>query len=195
MKIIKKLKEIIALPPYVKSFRYILNFYKRHNNRQIIRQIIKQEKISKPSSTAIIIGNAGHFKHLLYSPTCYDLETLIKYLEIKESTFKVFWDIHIDEFDKIIKNPTYKRIYLIGHGTRDSFMLNKKEKINYSSYSKQKRSKEFIAQWHCCHGGGKSLADYIVKKNLISKCDITNSKRYPSDINKKIKKMYNEAAL
>ena len=49
-------------------------------------------------------------------------------------------------------------------------------------------NKDFIAQYHCNHGKGKSLADYIVlDEEKRIKCEITDNERKPRELEKQWK--------
>ncbi|MCA9460363.1 MAG: hypothetical protein KC589_00090 [Nanoarchaeota archaeon] len=162
---------------------------------------------SKTPDTAIIIAHFDFFnlKDWLLAPFEINFRKICKTLIKKEWKFKIFYGINENEFDEIIYNNQFKKLFLIGHGSRHSFALYRDKPIYYSKYSEcevnkdllkkinQKTiNKEFIAQYHCNHGCGKSLADYIVKPENRENCDITWDFWRLGDLNEHINMLFKE---
>jgi hypothetical protein len=64
-----------------------------------------------------------------------------------------------DDFIKIVKSSYVKGIHIFGHGRIDS-LLFEDGVVQYREL-RGTSVKDFIAQWHCNHGDGKSLGEYI----------------------------------
>ena len=80
--------------------------------------------------------------------------------------YKVYTPKNASDFKKIINNPKVKSIYIFGHGVKHGIKLNKKEVLYYCEM-KNTLKKDFIAQLHCNHSYGNSLADYIGKNSYV----------------------------
>jgi len=151
--------------------------------------IIKKAKKrgSNNFDTAIIIANNELFslKNIFLSPYSYAFKQFFQLAKLKKIQYKIFDKLTVKEFDKIIKNPSIKNYYLFGHGSRHSFNLFEEKPIYYCKYSNEDLNKKYIAQYHCNHNFGKSLAEYVVKdEELLKRCDVTNEVRKPRDLKK-----------
>jgi len=171
----------------------LINILKtRYNKHLIVKQINNNTNCS---TTAIIIANMDWWDvhNWWLSPYNYDFKTFFKYLDLKEDKYSVFTNLTLKQFDSIIKNPQYKNLYLFGHGLKHAFDLDKNIRVYYCRYSDKNIVKDFVAQYHCNHKGGQSLADYIVpNKKKRKNCDISDTSTIVCCINTKIKRMYKE---
>lgn len=139
----------------------------------------KYKKFEKNNiDTAIIIANFDFFnlKDWLLAPFEINFVDICEICSFKSWNFKIYTNLNEEQFDEIIYNNKIKRLYLVGHGSRNSFCLHRNKPVFYEKYRKDNLNqkllkkynqneinKEFIAQYHCNHLYGNSLADYIVK--------------------------------
>lgn len=140
--------------------------------------------------TAIVIANQENFslKNLILSPYSYSFRYFFKLAKLKKIKYKIFEDVNVDEFDNIVKNPKIKNYYLFGHGSRHYFELFEKKPIYYCRYKALKLNKDYVAQYHCNHGFGESLADFIIQdEEKRRKCDVGDCERRPQDLKKQWK--------
>jgi hypothetical protein len=163
-------------------------------NKWYIIKKYKQE--SDNPDTAIIIAKDSLWKlnSLILDSYEYNFKDYLRTLNLKKIKYKIFENITKKQFDEIIYSNKFKNIALFGHGTRHIFDLNPKELIYYCEYSNKNIIKERVDQFHCNHGGGKSLVEYLVKDPKKQKnCFITNNYTRVGEINNYFKKEYQKA--
>lgn len=174
-------------------FAFLFNFLKTIYNYIFVS--IESKKNNTHADTAIILGNNDIFclKHWLASSYSYKFKTFFKYLKLKKVNYNVYNHLNKQRFNRIINNRRIRNIYLFGHGNRHAFGLFEDVPIYYCNYRNKGIEKDFIAQYHCNHGFGGSLADYVViDKNKLKCCDITKEEWSQCDINRFIKQKYKE---
>lgn len=171
----------------------VFNISNTISNYFLINKEKKNE--TKNFDSALILGNNSLFslKSWVLSSYNYDFNHFFKYLKLKGTRYKIFNKPTTKEFDEIIRDKRIKSMYLFGHGSRHNFALFEERPIYYCRYENKGINKDFIAQYHCNHGFGKSLADCIVKdKKKRDKCEITNTKIHSFLINREIRRKYRE---
>lgn len=142
-------------------------------------QRLKKYTKTKNPSVAIIFGVDTLTSFLFRTIyTINNLFELIKYFNKNDIKFKVYMNISKKEFDKIIEDDSINTLYLIGHGRKTAFKLNKKEIVLSYDYQTSKHKKEEVHLYHCTHEDGKSLIDFIVKEENKHKCHISNGVFY-----------------
>ena len=94
---------------------------------------------------------------------------LLKYFKNINQPYKVYLKPNASKFKQIVKDEKADRLYIIGHGKKKCIDFESGQSIKYEEL-KDSPKKQFIGQYHCNHGGGKSLADYIESEEK----DITN---------------------
>lgn len=87
------------------------------------------------------------------------IDYLLKYFKATDQSYKVFLWPTLEQFKKTVRNVNANKMYIFGHGKINGICFQD-EFLNYSQF-KGCPKKEFIAQYHCNHGTGKSLADYL----------------------------------
>jgi hypothetical protein len=87
---------------------------------------------------------------------------LIEHYKKKEIKHIVYFCYLCDDFIKIIKSKYVNGVHIFGHGRISA--LHFEDGILQYRELKDSDPKEFIAQWHCNHGEGKPLGEYIGKK-------------------------------
>ncbi len=127
---------------------------------------------SEQKHTAIIIYGEN-FKSKWYL-ILSGIDILVKYLKKNNEPYQVYFIENQNQFKSIVNNPKTVQLYICCHGARHFANLGS-ENIYYCELSDAPK-KDFIAQLHCNHGGGKSLADYIAKNPM--NCRVTNDVRH-----------------
>ena len=84
-----------------------------------------------------------------------------------------------------------KSIFLFGHGERHGIKIGKDEMIYYCEFLKTPK-RNLIAQFHCNHLKGKSLADYGQKPIFTF---IKNKVQYERDLDKQISEIIKSKVL
>jgi hypothetical protein len=67
-----------------------------------------------------------------------------------------------DDFLNIVKSKSVTGVHVFGHGRVDSILFE--DGVLQYRELKDTFPKDFVAQWHCNHGEGKSLGEYIGKE-------------------------------
>lgn len=98
---------------------------------------------------------------------------LLKYFKNINQSYKVYLNPNPREFKQIVNDEKADRLYIFGHGKRNCLKFESGLYIKYKEL-KDYPKKQFIGQYHCNHGGGKSLADYIE----VEEKDISNFYRF-----------------
>lgn len=156
--------ELILLIIYAIVIMTILLFTVNMIVKSYIIYKIKKYPTNKKSKIAIIFGH-DNWKSLIVVSIfrTSGLFLLLKNLEKKGISFAIYIDISKKEFNEIIENKHHQILYLIGHGSKIKFKLNKKEVILYESYRNSNFTKNEINLYHCTMGEGKSIIDFLVK--------------------------------
>jgi hypothetical protein len=101
-----------------------------------------------------------------YSDISYDeISPLIEDFKKNKVNYKLYFCYLTDDFVKIIKSKYIYGIHIFGHGAIDS--LGFEDGIVQYREFKGIEPKDFIAQWHCNHGEGKSLGELIGRKYYV----------------------------
>lgn len=90
-----------------------------------------------------------------------------------------------DDFLSLVKSQRTTGIHIFGHGRIDSLYFE--DGVVQFRELKDVSPKEFVAHWHCNHGEGKSLGEYIGKKYFAP-----YGKRMPFTNRRDIKKLIND---
>ncbi|MBS3084275.1 hypothetical protein J4423_05700 [Candidatus Pacearchaeota archaeon] len=139
----------------------------------ILFKISKYKKENNPQ-VAIIIGY-DTWRGLFVS-SYLGVDYLIKAINQRGLNSKLYIRPTKREFNNIIKDSNIRILYLVGHGSKRGFSLNKKESIYYSDYANSNIVKDEINLYHCGHREGKNIIDYLVKKENRKKCFSANNK-------------------
>jgi len=117
------------------------------------------------------------------------IDLLIKFFLKNNKYYKVYRCNNSSDFKKVLKNKKAIKLWIFGHGTRHSIKFSKDDILHYCDVQKYPR-KNYIAQFHCNHNGGKSLADYLSPTNNF----VDDAKRYlvqnRLDVPKELRKMF-----
>jgi len=101
-----------------------------------------------------------------YSNICYDeVSPLIEDYDKKNDNYKLYFCYLTDDFLNIVKSKYVYGLHVFGHGTIDS--LGFEDGVVQYRELKNTEPKEFVAQWHCNHGSGKSLGELIGRKYYV----------------------------
>ena len=139
---------------------------------------------SEKNHHAIIVAH----KRPSTKPTAYadGVDLLINFFKNKEP-YKVYHCSNSNDFKRVLENKKAMKLWIFGHGSRHTLSFGKKDRLYYCDV-RDYPAKEYIAQFHCNDGMGKSLADYLSPKNNF----VTNSKRDVFQNRKDIKKILKE---
>jgi hypothetical protein len=95
---------------------------------------------------------------------------------------KLYFCSNEGDVRNVIENPNATHVWIFGHGLKHGVTTGKN--VLYYCEVKNIPQKEFIGQYHCNHGGGKSLADY----NHPKICDVTDSFRSNGEIEQGVRR-------
>ena len=138
----------------------------------ILRINLFHIKKNIPEETVIVIGRSEFKKPSFWLAPNYDTDLLliIKYLRLLGKPFSVYYEVDEKTLDEVMKNKKIKTVYLVGHGRRHGFGIDKSTVVDYCKYNSSEFKKDFIYQIHCNHGKGKSLVEYVVPKENQKEC-------------------------
>lgn len=131
----------------------------------------------------ILVNNYMPERLLVYG---LNIPKLIKHFKKKEWPYKIYFKVDKEKFKQIVNNPKATHLYIVGHGQRHGVKVSHKEIIYYCDFADSSK-KDFIAQLHCNHYGGKSLVEYISKNPSASFA--TDKKLINFQLNKFIEKV------
>lgn len=111
------------------------------------------------------------------------VSTLLVSLKLSDqkTKYKIYCCSEMDAIKKVIEDPYTTHVWIFGHGIKHGVEVGKE--VLFYCELKDIPQKEFIGQYHCNHGGGKSFADYNHPKIQ----DITNSFRSNIEIENGVK--------
>jgi hypothetical protein len=138
----------------------------------VLRVRLFHMKKNIPQETVVVIGKSEFRKPSFWFAPNYDTDLLliIKYLKLLNKPFSVYYEVDENTLDDIMKNKKIKNVYLVGHGRRHGFSIDKNTVVDYCRYNSPEFKKDFVYQIHCNHGSGKSLVEYVVTKNNQKEC-------------------------
>ncbi|VVB61642.1 Uncharacterised protein [uncultured archaeon] len=152
------------LRKYADMLSYLsIGYWRVYHNAY--RNVIKYpENISngKQKHNAIIVAYTSSYqKPLLYA--C-GIDILIKHFRDKEESYKIYDCNNSEQFRRVVFDKNVKSLYVFGHGEKHDIKLGN-EIFHYCELENAPK-KEFIAQFHCNHNGGNSLADYLIRNKI-----------------------------
>ena len=115
-----------------------------------------------------------------------DIPKLIKYFRKNNWAYKIYFRANKHKLNNVINNPKATIVYILGHGQRHGIRVTPKEVVYYCEFEKSPK-KKFIAQLHCNHYGGKSLAEYASNGSVNN--FVTNKRLGSLGISKFIEKV------
>ena len=138
----------------------------------VLRVRLFHIKKNIPEETVVVIGRSEFKRPSFWFAPNYDTDLLliIKYLKLLGKPFSVYYEVDEKTLDEVMKNKKIKTVYLVGHGRRHGFGIDKSTVVDYCKYNSLEFKKDFIYQIHCNHGKGKSLVEYIVPKENQKEC-------------------------
>lgn len=113
-------------------------------------------RIYEGEYSAVLIGNnLSWCKNFTTNVCACGLYCLIEYFKNANNDYVVCQKINISDFNKFVLDGKCQELYLVGHGSKGSFRINKKTDENdgivyYSKY-KEAPPKKVIAQLHCAN--------------------------------------------
>lgn len=148
------------------------------------------ENLVNPVHEAVILCY-GKEKPTKYALLSDGLETLVDGFENHNPKvlYKIYHCTNPGKLKKLIEEPEITHLWIFGHGLKHGIELG--EAICFYCDINKIPSKQFIGQYHCNCGGGKSLGDY--NKPLTQ--DITDDLRYPDEIRRSIRRILSERGI
>ena len=162
---------LIVFFPFIKKVGYKLRQYdgiKATSKRKLDKYFIKHDgivgyKTIKERHIALIFVSDSSKD---YSNISYDeISPLIEYYDKNKENYKFYFCYLANDFIKIVKSKYVYGIHIFGHGRIDSLGFEDGV-LNYREL-KYMEPKDFVAQWHCNHGDGKSLGELIGRKYYV----------------------------
>jgi len=125
-----------------------------------------------PAETVVVIGKNEYSKPSFWVAPNYDMELvlILDYLRMKGKPFSVYYESSVETLDEIMADEKIRTVFLVGHGRRHGFVIDKNTVVDYCRYDDPKYGKDFVYQIHCNQGKGKSLVEYVVPKENWKEC-------------------------
>lgn len=116
--------------------------------------------------SAVLIGNnLSNMKNIDTHVGACGLSLLIKHFKNTNKHYQICQKVRKSDFDKFILDVDCKELYILGHGSKKEFKIEKgANNIDYSEYKeKTKHKKRVVAQLHCAKSKieDESLADIL----------------------------------
>ena len=140
---------------YQKCFIFPVGLFSLRNHLYIKRNL--RNGIIK-NHIAIVLAN-NYFPENVLGFGLDNAVRLIEYLKENNKSYIVYDKVTSSKLKKIIRDSHVKSIFLFGHGQRHGVKVGKDEMVYYCEFLSHPK-KHLIAQFHCNHLKGKSLADY-----------------------------------
>ncbi len=175
-----------------KSYQYLLVF-----PLLLISFVTYRRYLSKNSQqgrldnhVAIVLAN-NYFPENIYSFGIDGVKRIVKYLKKRKIPYRVYDRVTSNQLKKIINNKNISSIILFGHGQRHGIKVGKDETLYYCEFQNPPK-RHLVAQFHCNHLKGKSLADYGDKPKFVF---IKNKLQNNFDIEGQVKKIIKDKIL
>lgn len=139
---------------------------------------------------AIVLAN-NYFPENIHGFGLDNVIELVKYLKKKNKSYKIYDKITSNQLKKVIRDKRVSSIFLFGHGQRHGIKVGKDELVYYCEFPSHPK-KNLIAQFHCNHLGGKSLADYGKKPTYTF---ILNKIQRQGNISKQLNEIFKKGLI
>lgn len=116
--------------------------------------------------SAVLIGNnLSKDKNFFTNAGACGLYLLYRYFKNTNKKYEIREKVGKSDFDEFVLNDDCQELYILGHGSKNSFkMKNGTNDIDYLEYKgKTKHKKRVVAQLHCASSkiGDESLVDIL----------------------------------
>lgn len=147
-------------------------------NKYYLKHIPKEINYKEGSEYAgVVIAN----KNLRFDKYFHVYNTgiilLIEHLRNRGIPIKILNNADEDGFKALVNDKSCIELYIIGHGRRNALKIHKDKFIEYEQFKDAPRKRR-VEQFHCCHKGGRSLAEVLgaeekFKSDEIRYCEET----------------------
>jgi len=161
-----------------------------------INRLLKKFKKNEFTETVIILGHTdwtqieGWVKPNHARST---VKLVTKLLTAEKKDFSFFPKATMGDVENIMKNPSVKEVFFMGHGSSHEFQLTNGVYIYYCDFNNEQYRKEYVHQIHCGTSDGKSLIDYTVPEKNKASCFLIRKSINGITIDKYLKKRLKEA--
>ena len=115
--------------------------------------------------SAVLIGNnLSCIKNIFTNEGACGLYLLIKYFKNTNEHYIICQKVDKSDFDEFVLNENCQELYILGHGSKNSFKMKNGTNVDYLEYKgKTKHKKRVVAQLHCASSkiGDESLVDIL----------------------------------
>ncbi len=151
----------------------------------------KKYKQNIPSETSVIVAfpDYSFLEGWIRAHWSYEeMVALCELIDLKENDVSFYLRASIDDVRGLMVNTSVKRMYFVGHGSRNSFGLSNGLVILYDEFAGDQFVKEYVHQVHCGHGEGESLVDRVVPPENRNGCfffpEMISNKKIISELKK-----------
>jgi len=115
--------------------------------------------------SAVLIGtNLSKAKDFFTNIGACGLYLLYKYFKNTNKKYKICQKVGKSDFDDFVFDDDCQELYILGHGSKNSFKMKNGTNVDYLEYKgKTKHKKRVVAQLHCAASkiGDESLVDIL----------------------------------
>lgn len=133
----------------------------------------KKYKQNTPSQTVLIIAYPDYsfLEGWVRAHWSYDeMIALCELVEVREKDFSFHLRADVKDVRSLMANAAVRRVYFVGHGSRNSFGLSNGLVISYDEFADGRFAKEYVHQVHCGHEDGVNLIDRVVPVQNRDRC-------------------------
>jgi hypothetical protein len=164
---------VILFAIFIIFYVHIHGYWSDANN-YYLEHIEKEINYKKGHEYAgIIIAN----KNLRFYKYFYIYNTgiilLVEHLKNRGMPIKILNNADEEHFKDFVYDKSCTELYIIGHGRRNALRIHKNIFVEYEDFKDAPRKKR-VEQFHCCHKGGRSLAEVLGAEEKFK----SNKKRY-----------------
>jgi len=130
-------------------------------NKYYLEHIPKEINYKEGSEYAgVVIANKNLRSYKYFHIYNAGIILLVEHLKNRKIPIKILNYADEERFKDLVYDKSCIELYIIGHGRRNALKIHKNKFIEYENF-KDAPPKRRVEQLHCCHKGGRSLAEVL----------------------------------
>lgn len=142
-------------------------------NQFFAKRYLKNFTQNKHEEVVVVLAHSDWTKLEAWVKPNYflsELKVLVRYIKAKKKRFSFYTHATMSDVESIMKDPTAREVYFVGHGSSHMFQLKTDDILYYCEFNNPMYSKDYVHQVHCGTPHGKSLSDYVVAQENKQGC-------------------------
>jgi hypothetical protein len=141
-------------------------------NKYYLEHIPKEINYKKGSEYAgVVIANKNLRSYKYFHIYNTGIILLVEHLRNRGIPIKIVNNADEERFKALVYDKSCTELYIIGHGRRNALKIHKDKFIEYEDFKDAPRKKR-VEQFHCCHKGGRSLAEVLGAEEKFKRYEI-----------------------